>query len=41
VSDLPIERPSRFDFVVNVKTAQVLGLTIPAMLLFQEDEVIR
>ena len=41
VSDLPIERPSRFDFVVNVKTAQVLGLTIPPMLLFQADEVIR
>ena len=41
VSDLPIERPSRFDFVVNVKTAQALGLTIPPMLLFQADEVIR
>jgi putative ABC transport system substrate-binding protein len=41
VSDLPIERPSRFDFVVNIKTAQVLGLTIPPMLLFQADEVIR
>jgi len=41
VSDLPIERPSKFDFVVNVKTAQALGLTIPPTLLFQADEVLR
>jgi hypothetical protein len=31
----------RFEFVVNLKTAQTLGLTLPAMVLFQADEIIR
>ncbi len=41
VGDLPIERPSRFEFVVNVKTAKAMGLTLPSTLLFQADEVIQ
>jgi putative tryptophan/tyrosine transport system substrate-binding protein len=40
-SELPVERPMRFDFVINLKTAQALGLTIPQSSLFQATEVIQ
>jgi len=39
-SEMPVEQPAQYEFIVNMKTAKALGITIPPSILFRADRVI-